>query len=157
MPRDTSILLVANARPFEIGKVYFFRDRRMRRLLEQAGTAPVYPPTLRCWTETSAWLDAHSELALATKAAQGESETIPAVAPSEGSAVAAPPGNSDGESAQKARAAIDAEIFDAVVGITAEAQRAGPSTSSDAGDKMGSALNDLRSIAAKIRKGWSAV
>ncbi len=78
MAKDKSILLVANARPFEIGKVYFFRDRRMRRLLEQAGTAPVYPPTLRSCTETSAWLDAHSGLALATRAAQGESETIPA-------------------------------------------------------------------------------
>ena len=28
MPKDKSILLVANARPFEIGKLYFFRDRR---------------------------------------------------------------------------------------------------------------------------------
>ena len=28
MPKDKSILLVANARPFEIGKLYFFRDRQ---------------------------------------------------------------------------------------------------------------------------------
>ena len=90
-------------------------------------------------------------------AAQGESDTIPAVVASEGSAVGATPGNPDGESAQKARAAIDAEILDAVAGITAEAQRAGPSTFSEAGDKMGSALNDLTAIAEKIRKGWSAV
>jgi hypothetical protein len=47
--------------------------------------------------------------------------------------------------------------LDAVAGITAEAQRAGPSTFSDASDKMGSALNDLTAIAEKIRKGWSAV
>ena len=46
MPKDTSILLVANARPFEIAKVYFFRNRRMRRLMEQAGAAPVDPPSL---------------------------------------------------------------------------------------------------------------
>lgn len=84
-------------------------------------------------------------------------ETIPAVVVSEGSPVGAPPGNSDGESAQNALAAIDIEILDAVAGITAEAQRAGPSTFSDASDKMGSALNDLTAIAEKIRKGWSAV
>jgi type IV secretion system protein VirD4 len=157
MPRDRSILLVANARPFDIGKVYFFRDRRMRQLIKQAGTAPVYPPALRRWTETSAWLDAHSKLEPATMAAQGESETIPAVVASEVSAVDTPPRTSDREGAQKAHAAIDPEILDAVAGIIAEAQRAGPSTLSDAGDKMGSALNDLAGIAEKIRKGWSAV
>lgn len=156
MPKDTSVLLVANARPFEIAKVYFFRNRRMRRLMEQAGTSPVYPPALLPWTETSARLDADSKLALATMAAQGESG-IPSVVASEGSAVEAPPGNSDSESAQKARAAVDAEILDAAAGIIAEAQRAGSSTFSDAGDKMGSALNDLTAIAEKIRKGWSAV
>lgn len=90
-------------------------------------------------------------------AAQGESETIPAVVASEVSAVDTPPRTSDREGAQKAHAAIDPEILDAVAGIIAEAQRAGPSTLSDAGDKMGSALNDLAGIAEKIRKGWSAV
>ncbi|WP_432806834.1 hypothetical protein [Methylocystis echinoides] len=107
MAKDKSILLVANARPFEIGKFYFFRDCRMRRFMEQAGTSPVYPPALRPWTETSAWLDAHSKLTLATMAAQGDSETTLAVAASEGSAVESRPGTSARESAQKARAAID--------------------------------------------------
>jgi hypothetical protein len=150
MAKDKSIQLVANARPFEIGKFYFFRDCRMRRFMEQAGTSPVYPRALRPWTETSAWLDAHSKLALATMAAQGDSETTLAVAASEGSAVESRPGTSARESAQKARAAIDPEISNAVAA-------AGPPTLSDAGDKMGSALNDLAGIAEKIRKGWSAV
>jgi type IV secretion system protein VirD4 len=157
MPKDKSILLVANARPFEIAKLYFFRSRRMRLLMEQAGTSPVYPPALRPWTETSAWLDAQSKLELGMMAVQGESETIPDVVASEGSAVEAPPRNPDRESSQKARAAVDAEILDAVVGISAEAQRAGSSTFSEDGDKMGSALNDLTAIAEKIRKDWSAV
>jgi type IV secretion system protein VirD4 len=157
MPKDKSILLVANARPFEIGKLYFFRDSQMRRLTEQTGTSPVFPPPLRGWAETSAWLGAHSKLEPATMAAQGESETIPAVVASENSAVEARPGTSARESAQEARAAVDPEISNAVAGIIAEAQRAGPSTLSDAGDKMGSALNDLTGIAEKIRKGWSAV
>jgi type IV secretion system protein VirD4 len=151
MPRDRSILLVANARPFEISKVYFFRDRRMRQLMEQTGAAPIYPPTLPRWTETSAWLDVRSKLKLATKAAQCESETIPAVVAREGSAVEAPPGNSDGESAQSA--AIGVEISDAIAGINAEALRA---VSSDAGDDVRSALEDLTAITAKIRKGWTA-
>jgi type IV secretion system protein VirD4 len=157
MAKDKSILLVANARPFEIAKLYFFRSRRMRLLMEQAGTSPVYPPALRPWTETSAWLDAQSKLELGTMAVQGESETIPDVVASEGSAVEAPPRNPDRESARKARAAVDAEILDAVVGISAEAQRAGSSTFSEDGDKMGSALNDLTAITEKIRKDWSAV
>ena len=83
-------------------------------------------------------------------------QPIPVSLASEGSAVEAPPGNSDGESAQKARAAIDIEISDAIAGVTAEAQRAGRSTSSDAGDEIGSALKDLTAIAEKIRKNWSA-
>jgi hypothetical protein len=145
MAKDKSILLVANARPFEIGRFYFFRDCRMRRFMEQTGTSPVYPPALRPWTETSAWLDAHSKLALATMAAQGDSETTLAVAASEGSALESRPGTSARESAQKARAAIDPEISNAVAA-------AGPPTLSDAGDKMGSALNDLAGIAEKIRR-----
>ena len=156
MPKDKSILLVANARPLEIGKLYFFRDRRMRQLAEQARVPTIDPPALRRWTEPSGWLDAHSKSGLATKAAQGESAPIPVSLASEGSAVEAPPGNSGGESAQKARAAIDIEISDVIAGVTAEAQRAGSSTSSDAGDEIGSALKDLTAIAEKIRKNWSA-
>ncbi|RTL85766.1 MAG: type IV secretory system conjugative DNA transfer family protein [Hyphomicrobiales bacterium] len=124
MAKDKSILLVANARPFEIGKLYFFRNRRMRRLMERAGASSVYRRVLRPWTETSAWLDAQSKLELATRAAQRESETTPAVVARKGYVVEAPAGNSDGENAQKACAAVDADISNAVAGIIDEAQQA---------------------------------
>lgn len=154
MPKDKSVLLVANARPFEIGKLYFFRDHGMRRLMEHAGAATINPPSLRRWTEDSAWLEAHSKSGLATKIVQSKSGPIPASLTNEKAAVEMPPSSSDVESAQKERARIEAEISEAIAGISAEAQRAG--IISDAGEEIGSALNDLAAIAEKIRKGWSA-
>ena len=124
MPKDKSILLVANARPFEIGKLYFFRDRRLGRFAQQARVGTIDPPSLRRWTEPSAWLDAHSKSGLATKATRDDSGAIPASLANEGSLVGVPPGISDDESARKERAAIDAETSHAIVGVSAEAQRA---------------------------------
>lgn len=155
MPKDKSILLVANARPLEIGKLYFFRDRRMRRLMEQTGTATINPPSLRLWTESSAWLKARSKSALAAKATQVASGAIPASLAARGSANDVPADSSDGESAQKERARMEAEISDVIAGINAEAQRASRSASSGAGDEIGIALKDLTAIAEKIRKSWS--
>lgn len=121
MPKDKSILLVANARPFEIGKLYFFRDRGMRRLMEQTRAPFIAPPSLRRWTELSAWLEAHSKSRLGTQAAQPESSAIPASLASQGSTIDVPPDSSAGESERKERVAIDEEILDALVGVTAEA------------------------------------
>jgi type IV secretion system protein VirD4 len=157
MPTDTSILLVANARPFEIGKLYFFRDRRMRRLMEKAGAARVDPPGLRRWTEASAWLETHSRSGLATKAGPGGSGAIPASLVSQGAAICAPTSRSDGESVQRKCAGIDAEISDAITGIKAEAQRAAqPLSPKEAMDGVGSALDEFTGIIESIRKAWSA-
>jgi hypothetical protein len=156
MPKDTSILLVANARPFEIGKLYFFRDRRMRRLMEKAGAARVAPPGLRRWTEASAWLEADVKSGLVSKVAQAVSTAIPASLANEGSGVGVAPRNPNGEAEQEERTTIDIEVSKAIAGVTAEAQRAVRFSSSDTGDEIGSALEDLTVIAEKIRKGWSA-
>lgn len=156
MPKDKSILIVANARPFEIGKLYFFRDRRMRRLMEEAGAARVDPPGLRRWTEASAWLEANVKSGLVSKIAQAESAAIPVSLANEGSAVRAALGNPNGEADREERTTIDIEVSEAIAGVTAEAQRAVRFNSSDTGDEIGSALEDLTAIAEKIRKGWSA-
>jgi type IV secretion system protein VirD4 len=156
MPRDRSILLVANARPFEIAKVYFFRDRRMRHLMEQTGAVSIERPSLRRWMEPAAWLEAKLKSGLGTKATQVESGAIPAAPASAESIVGAPTGNSDVESVQNKYTALDVVISDAIAGITAEAQRVSGYPSSEAGDEIGSALNDLTAIAEKIQKGWSA-
>jgi type IV secretion system protein VirD4 len=155
MPKDKSILLVANARPFEIGKLYFFRDRRMRHLMEQTGIVSIERPSLQRWMEPAAWLEATLKSELGTKATQVELGAIPAAPASEGPVVGTPTGNSEVESVQNKLTALDVVISDAIVGITAEAQRAGRSTSSDAGE-IGAALNDLATITEKIRKGWSS-
>lgn len=155
MPKDTSILLVANARPFEIRKVYFFRDHQMRQLMEQPGAPSIEPPSLRRWMEPAAWLEAKLKSGLGTKALQADSGALPAALASEGSAGGAPTGNSDAGSVQKKHTAIDAEISDAVAGVTAEAERAGRSAPSDAGDEIGYALKDLTAITEKIRNSWS--
>lgn len=154
MPKDKSILLVANARPFEIGKLYFFRDRQMRKLIEQTEVPLIAPPALQCWTAPSAWLEAELKSALGTKAFQAELGTIPAALASEGSAGGAPTGNSEAGSVQKKHAAIDEEISDVVAGVTAEAERASRSASSDAGDEIRSAPKDLTAITEKIRISW---
>jgi type IV secretion system protein VirD4 len=156
MPKDTSILLVANARPFEIGKLYFFRDRRMRRLMEKAGAARVDPPGLRRWTEASAWLEADVKSGLVSKVAQAESAAIPASLANEGSVVRVAPRNPNGEAEQEERTTIDIEVSEVIAGVTAEAQRTVRFNSSDTDDEIGSALEDLTVIAEKIRKGWSA-
>ncbi|RTL79638.1 MAG: type IV secretory system conjugative DNA transfer family protein, partial [Hyphomicrobiales bacterium] len=153
MPKDKSILLVANARPFESEKLYFFRDRRMRRLMEQTPAPFIGPPSLRRWTEPPTWAEADSKSGPASKAAQSESGDIPTSLASRGSAIDKPPRSLERESAQKERAAIDAEISDAIVGITDEAQRASPSASSDS-EEIGFALKELTAIAEKIRGGW---
>ena len=155
MPKDKSILLVANARPLEIGKLYFFRDRGMRRLTEQAVGATIDPPSLRRWTEACAWLEAHSKSGRAMNTVPTAADAVPVSFASQGITVGAPPGGSDAESAQKISAAIDVGISDAIVGITAEAQWATRS-SSGAADEIGSALQDLTAIAEKIRKSWRA-
>jgi len=156
MPKDKSILLVANARPFEIGKLYFFRDRRMRRLVEEAGAARVDPPGLRRWVEASAWLDGHSKSELTKRAAQGESGAVPASLLSEETVVGAQPGNTDAESAQKERAGIDAEISNLVIGLRTEAQRAAQSSSPNDSEKFESPLEDFTAITERIRKTWAA-
>jgi type IV secretion system protein VirD4 len=153
MAKDKSILLVANARPFEIGKLYFFRDREMRRLMEQTGAPSIDPPSLRPWTEASAWLEANSKSDLVSKVARAESPVIPASFASQRSAIAGPQDSSGGQSAAKERAAIDVEILEAITEISAEAQRSGHSIS---GEQIASALQDLVVIAEKIRKGWTA-
>jgi type IV secretion system protein VirD4 len=156
MPKDKSILLVANARPFEIGKVYFFRDRRMRRLMEQAGAVSIERPSLRRWMEPAAWLEANLKSELVTKTTQIELGAIPAAPASEGSVVGARTGNSDVESVQNKHTVLDVVISDAIAGITAEAQRVSGYPSSEPGDEIGFALKDLTAIAEKIKKGWSA-
>jgi type IV secretion system protein VirD4 len=156
MAKDKSILLVANARPFEIGKVYFFRDRGMRRLMEQTGIVSIERPSLRRWMEPAAWLEATLKSELGTKATQVELGAIPAAPASEGSVVGTPTGNSEVESVQNTHTALDVAISDAIAGITAEAQRASGYPSSEPGDEIGSALKDLTAIAEKIQKGWSA-
>jgi type IV secretion system protein VirD4 len=156
MPKDKSILLVANARPFEIGKLYFFRDRRMRRLMEQTGIVSVERPSLQRWMEPAAWLEAILKSELGTKAKQVELGAIPAAPASEGSVVGTPTGNSEVESVQNNHTALDVVISDAIAGITAEAQRVSGYPSSEPGDEIGSALKDLTAIAEKIQKGWSA-
>lgn len=156
MPRDRSILLVANARPLEIGKLYFFRDRGMRRLMEHAGAASIDTPSLRRWTESSAWLDAHAKSELSAKAAQRDSGAILAPFASRKSAVEAPTGRSNGEIAQEEHSAIDVEISDAIAGISAEAQRAAQALSPDAMEGVRSALNEFAGIIESMRKAWGA-
>jgi type IV secretion system protein VirD4 len=156
MPKDKSILLVANARPFEIGKVYFFRDRQMRHLMKQTGAVSVQRPSLQRWTEPAAWLEANLQSELGMKAAHVELGAIPAAPASKGSVVGAPTGNSEAGSVQNKHTALDVVISDAIAGITAEAQRVSGYPSSEPGDEIGSALNDLTAIAEKIQNGWSA-
>jgi len=156
MPKDKSILLVANARPFEIGKVYFFRDRRMRRLVEEAGAARVDPPGLRSWTEAAAWLEANVMAGLVSKVARAESAAISGSVANEESAFGVAPRSPNGESEQEERASIEIEVSEAIAGVTAAAQRVVRLTSSDTGDEIGSALEDLTAIAEKIRESWSA-
>jgi hypothetical protein len=152
MPKDKSILLVANARPFEIGKLYFFRDRGMQRLMARTAAATVDPPNLRSWSESSAWLEAHSGSVPASKAAQADSAATPASLTNEGS-VDAGPQDGSGTQAAKERSAIDVEILEAITEISAEAQHSGHSVS---GEQITSALQNLGVIAEKIRKGWTA-
>ncbi|GLI95583.1 hypothetical protein LMG27198_45750 [Methylocystis echinoides] len=129
MPNDTSILLVANARPFEIRKVYFFRDLRMRQLVEQSSDRSIEPPSLRRWIESAAWLDTNLKKSLNVRA--------------------------EGERPREEQAAIDAATSEAVAGICAEAQRLGRRSSSNVADDLGSALKDLSTIAEQIRKDWN--
>ncbi len=156
MPKDKSILLVANARPFEIGKLYFFRDRRMRRLLEQTGATSITPPRLRRWTEISAWLEANVKSGLVSKAAQAESAAIPISPSNEESGVGAAPGIPNGESEQEERAAVDIEISNAIAGIRAEAHRGAQSLSMEATGRIASALEEFTGIMERIRKAWGA-
>ncbi|MEK4031687.1 type IV secretory system conjugative DNA transfer family protein [Methylocystis sp. IM3] len=151
MAKDKSILLVANARPFEIAKVYFFRDRQMRRLIKQTAVPLIDPPRLLHWTEPSAWLDAHFKSRLASKAAQAESAATPVLHTNEKSDAEAPPGDSNQEGARKQRADVDVE--NVIARINAEARQA---ISSHAGDEIGSALKSLTAITEKIRKDWTA-
>ena len=125
--------------------------------MEQTRVRSIDAPSLRLWTEPSVWLEAHSKSGPAKNAAPNAADAI-SVSPASrrGSTVEAPPGGSDAEIAKSIPAAIDVEISDAIVGITAEAQGASRSVSSGAGDEIGSALNDLTAMAEKIRKGWSA-
>ncbi|RTL89302.1 MAG: type IV secretory system conjugative DNA transfer family protein [Hyphomicrobiales bacterium] len=153
MPKDKSILLVASARPFEIGKLYFFRERQMRRLIEQTAVPLIDSPGLLPWTEPSAWLDAHLKSGLVSKAAQAESAATPVSHTNEKSAAEAPPGDSNQEGARKQRADVDMEVSDVIARINAEARQA---ISSHAGDDIGSALKSLTAITEKIRKDWSA-
>lgn len=129
MSKDTSILLVANARPFEIRKLYFFRDLRMRRLMEQSSERSIEPPSLRRWIESAAWLDTNSKESLT--------------------------GRAEGEKAREELAAIDAATSEAVAGICTEAQRLGRRSSSNVADDLGSALKDLSTIAEQIREDWN--
>jgi type IV secretion system protein VirD4 len=151
MPKDKSILLVANARPFEVGKLYFFRDPGMRRLVEQTGAHSIDVPSLRRWTEPSAWLGAHSKSGLATKTPQGESPLRSFTLQSEESKVGTT--NSDGDTGGE-RGALKAEISDSIAGIGAEVQRVIRSASSDATDDIGSALKEFTAIAERIQKNW---
>jgi type IV secretion system protein VirD4 len=156
MPKDTSILLVANARPFEIGKLYFFRDLRLRRLMEQTGVLSIDPPSLRRWTEPAVWLDAHSKSEPIPRAGQAGAGAIPDSLASEKSATETSPGGLNREGTGKEQADVNMEISDAIAGITAEAQRAGHAIPTASDGAIGSALEDLTGIAKKIRKGWSA-
>jgi len=155
MPKDKSILLVANARPFEIGKVYFFRDRRMRRLVDEAGAARIDPPGLRRWTEASAWLEAHSKSEPVPKAPRAGAAEIPAPLTRAKSTAEVPPSCSAGVMAKKERPIIDVEIVDAIAGISAEAQRLACFIRTDVNDEVGAALKNLTAIVEKIHSGWS--
>lgn len=165
MPRDKSILLVANARPFEIGKLYFFRDRRLRRLMAQGDSAKILAPVLREWAEPPAWLDAQAKSGAggagvtmaATSVAREpdvrvEASSAPkSAAPAAGSGanVASGPARADVE-------AIEAEIREALAGTNGHVDRAARGANPDESANITAALDDLREIAAKIEREWSA-
>ncbi|RTL80184.1 MAG: type IV secretory system conjugative DNA transfer family protein, partial [Hyphomicrobiales bacterium] len=152
MPKDTSILLVANARPFEIGKLYFFRDRRMRRLMEEAEGAPITAPSLGHWSDPIAWLGLPLKSEQTAKAPETEAGAIPAS--SQQSSVGEQP-EKPGKIAGAGQALGNAETLDALAGITCEARQAG--RLAEPSPEIASALQDLTRIAEEIRNRWRAL
>jgi hypothetical protein len=53
MASDTSILLIANSRPFEVGKLYYYKVAGWRKLISSARTS-VIVPKLRAWSDAAA-------------------------------------------------------------------------------------------------------
>jgi type IV secretion system protein VirD4 len=163
MPKDKSILLVANARPFEIVKLYFFRDRRLRRLMEHALAATTVLPILRKWSDPPAWLDARTK----ASAGRSTSHAATAVIAREGSAPVDTPSsekapilagqeraNSVGSPAPVEIEAIVAEIREVISGPIADANRAVQDFHPFETTKVGAAVDEFKAVASRIERDW---
>ena len=70
MAADKSIVLVANARPFEVRKLFYYRSGSLKRLMARGKKVAVRIPKLRDWIDSPIWTDgARVELPSASQAA----------------------------------------------------------------------------------------
>jgi len=160
MPKDKSILLVANARPFEIGKLYFFHDRRLRRLMVESESAKIIAPQLRRWADPPAWLDAKTKLGAGKEAADLSTATT-ARQEDDSSISRAALGNKAADDAESGfdprraeRTAIEMEIRQALAETISDVDRVAQSDPSDGAGKISAALAEFRDISARIEREW---
>ena len=158
MPKDTSLLLVANARPFEISKVYFFRDRRMRRLLAESDLMSLIPPTLQGSSEPPKWLDLNIRLSERGSAATAVGATRQQEGPSNSSSELTP-GTADrtadaNEVARGKAQAIGREIRHALTDTLIDINRIAQSDVSEDAGKVSIALAEFRDLATRIEREW---
>lgn len=163
MPQDKSILLVANARPFEIGKMYFYRDRRLRRLMAQNESTKILTPFLREWTDPPAWLDAQTKsgaggaaiTGAATSVAREEGVRVEASSEPQSAAPAAGSGANVASGAARTEVeAIEVEIREALAGAYDEVNRVARGAHDERATKVTAAVDEFRIIAARIEREW---
>jgi type IV secretion system protein VirD4 len=166
MAADKSIVLVANARPFEVRKLFYYRSGSLKRLMARGKKVAVRIPKLREWIDSPIWTDgARVELPSATQAAPvvvfpQAGRPTPTPAPK---AVAVLTGDNAEPSASLNRAAVDArpkisvlneeieaKLATALSTIDEELASAGPETVAPLKD----ARDKLEATARRIKTEW---
>jgi type IV secretion system protein VirD4 len=169
MAANKSIVLVANARPFEVRKLFYYRSRSLKRLMERGKKVAVRIPKLRDWIDPPIWTDgARVESPAATQAVPVATAPIvvfpkagrPALTPKamaalteddvEPNASPKPAAADSGPKISVLNDEIEAKLATALSTIDEELASAGPETVTP----LKKARDRLEATARKIRSEW---
>lgn len=168
MAKDRSILLVANARPFEVRKLFYYRNRAMKRLIGKARQIVIDIPHLSDWRDRPQWTDLEPENSSSTRASanatppvaapKSASSTEASLSPATSKRVVDPPAPIDAHTAVALTAAAkpDREIDAAFVATLRKIDDAAAATAPEKAAELKEARETLLAIARRIKSEWPA-
>ena len=157
MAKNRSILLVTNARPFEVRKLFYYHNGPMKRLMGRSRRIAIEIPKLFAWKDAPLWTDAGAMLASSQPTADIQRNSTAPEAPAKLASRSAP---SVAVSSQRRRvetpeaSALDHEIDTELAAALANVDDAIANAPLDEMNKLLAMRNQFREVADRVKADW---